>query len=165
MLCCCASSANIFSHLDLFTIASTMATSALMCVRATLGRRGTCAVVRARRGCSAVAASPARARVHAREVVCCSGHNRELLSYQASDSGAPPLGWETALGIEGGSDNKLYVCRVHNGAIRYGVLFTRSIGEGGGRRCVVAPVARGTCHHPLEPSAAASMPAPPRRRR
>ena len=38
---------------------------------------------------------------------------------------------ETALGIEGGSEDKLYVCRVHNGAIRYGVLFTRSIGERG----------------------------------
>ena len=38
--------------------------------------------------------------VTCRQVVCCSGHNRELLSYQASDSGAPPLGWQTALGIE-----------------------------------------------------------------
>lgn len=29
----------------------------------------------------------------------------------------------------GGDPDKLYVCRVHNGAIRYGVLFTRSIGD------------------------------------
>ena len=36
---------------------------------------------------------------------------------------------ETALGIEGGSEDKLYVCRIHNGTIRYGVLFTRSIGD------------------------------------
>lgn len=36
---------------------------------------------------------------------------------------------EAALGISGGGDDKLYVCRVHNGSIRYGVLFTRSIGD------------------------------------
>lgn len=36
---------------------------------------------------------------------------------------------ENALGISGGGEEKLYVCRVHNGSIRYGVLFTRSIGD------------------------------------
>lgn len=39
---------------------------------------------------------------------------------------------ERTLGIEGGDPNKLYVCRVHNGSIRYGVLFTRSIGDADG---------------------------------
>lgn len=39
---------------------------------------------------------------------------------------------ERALGIEGGDPDKLYVCRVHAGAIRYGVLFTRSIGDADG---------------------------------
>ena len=32
---------------------------------------------------------------------------------------------EAALGISGGDPSKLYVCRVHEGAIRYGILFTR----------------------------------------
>ena len=36
---------------------------------------------------------------------------------------------ERQLGIEGGDPDKWYVCRVQNGAIRYGVLFTRSIGD------------------------------------
>lgn len=39
---------------------------------------------------------------------------------------------ERQLGIEGGDPDKYYVCRVHNGTIRYGVLFTRSIGDADG---------------------------------
>lgn len=43
--------------------------------------------------------------VRARMVVCCSGHNRELLAYESPASAgaastAPPLGWQTAFGIE-----------------------------------------------------------------
>jgi len=36
---------------------------------------------------------------------------------------------EKQLGIEDGDPDKWYVCRVHNGTIRYGVLFTRSLGD------------------------------------
>lgn len=36
---------------------------------------------------------------------------------------------ERQLGIDGGDPDKYYVCRVYNGTIRYGVLFTRSIGD------------------------------------
>lgn len=35
---------------------------------------------------------------------------------------------ETALRISGGDPAKLYICRVHEGTIRYGVLFTRRRG-------------------------------------
>lgn len=36
---------------------------------------------------------------------------------------------ENQLGIENGDPDKWYICRVHNGTIRYGVLFTRSLGD------------------------------------
>lgn len=39
---------------------------------------------------------------------------------------------ERQLGIEGGDPDKFYVCRLHGGTIRYGVLFTRSIGDADG---------------------------------
>jgi serine/threonine protein phosphatase PrpC len=36
---------------------------------------------------------------------------------------------EAELGVAGGDGSKLYVCRVANRSVRYGVLFTRSVGD------------------------------------
>jgi lycopene cyclase-like protein len=46
------------------------------------------------------AGGQAHCGVTCRQVVCCSGHNRELLAYERCEEGAPPMGWQTALGIE-----------------------------------------------------------------